>query len=113
MNNLTAAAVTSAEVRLENDGSPWRPLAHIEGAGPDLRNYRVDFATLDEIFLDRFVRLRGSASCFPSASSMRCSAARSAGSSRRPVPTPHMRADNASATPMLLNVTPSGGTHGS
>jgi len=71
------------------------------------------FAKLDEIFLDRFVRLRGSASWFPSASSMRCSAARSAGSSPPPVPTPHMRTDNASATPMLLTVTPSGGTHGS
>jgi nucleoside-diphosphate-sugar epimerase len=103
VNNLTAAAVTTGQVRLESDGSPWRPLVHIEdisrtvlavleaprelvhdeafnvgrqednvqvrdvaemvrdavpgsrvsfadGAGPDLRNYRVDFSKLDETF---------------------------------------------------------------
>jgi nucleoside-diphosphate-sugar epimerase len=103
VNNLTAVAVTTGQVRLESDGSPWRPLVHIEdisraflaalqaprelvhdeafnvgrpadnvqvrdiaemvrdavpgsrvsladGAGPDLRNYRVDFAKLDETF---------------------------------------------------------------
>ena len=103
VNNLTAAAVTSGEVRLESDGSPWRPLVHIEdisrtfltvleaprelvhdqafnvgraednvqvrdvaemvreevpgsavsfaaGAGPDVRNYRVDFSKLNETF---------------------------------------------------------------
>ena len=103
VNNLTAVAFTTGKVRLESDGSPWRPLVHIEdisraflamleaprelvhdqafnvgrtqdnvqirdiaemvrdavpgsavtfadGAGPDLRNYRVDFAKLDETF---------------------------------------------------------------
>ncbi|MBO0820942.1 MAG: SDR family oxidoreductase, partial [Nocardiopsaceae bacterium] len=96
VNNLTAIAVTAGEVRLASDGTPWRPLVHIEdisraflavleadralvhdqafnvgrtednlrirdvaemvraavpgstvtfaaGAGPDRRNYRVDF----------------------------------------------------------------------
>ena len=99
VNNLTAVAVTTGQVRLESDGSPWRPLVHVEdicrtflavleaprelvhdeafnvgrpqdnvqvrdiaemvrdavpgsklsfadGAGPDLRNYRVDFSKL-------------------------------------------------------------------
>ncbi|HTW09962.1 MAG TPA: SDR family oxidoreductase [Acidimicrobiales bacterium] len=103
VNNLTAVAMTTGEVRLESDGSPWRPLVHIEdisrtiiavleaprelvhdqafnvglaqdnvqvrdiaemvrdavpgsqlsfadGAGPDLRNYRVDFAKLAGTF---------------------------------------------------------------
>src|SRR5215813_13025118 len=103
VNNLTAVATTTGEVRLESDGSPWRPLVHIEdisraflamleaprekihneafnigrpednvqvrdiaelvrdavpgsalsfaeGAGPDLRNYRVDFAKLNDTF---------------------------------------------------------------
>jgi nucleoside-diphosphate-sugar epimerase len=103
VNNLTAVAVTAGEVRLQSDGSPWRPLVHVEdickaflaaleaprqlvhdqafnvgraednlqvrdiaemvraavpgsklsfadGAGPDLRNYRVDFAKLNETF---------------------------------------------------------------
>jgi nucleoside-diphosphate-sugar epimerase len=103
VNNLTAVAMTTSEVRLQSDGTPWRPLVHIEdisraflamleaprelvhdeafnvgraednvqvrhiaemvrdavpgstvslaeGAGPDLRNYRVDFAKLDETF---------------------------------------------------------------
>jgi nucleoside-diphosphate-sugar epimerase len=105
VNNLTAVAMTTGEVRLESDGSPWRPLVHVEdicraflaalearrelvhneafnvgrsqdnvqvrdiaemvreavpgsklsfadGAGPDLRNYRVDFAKLNETFPD-------------------------------------------------------------
>jgi nucleoside-diphosphate-sugar epimerase len=103
VNNLAAVAVTTGEVRLESDGSPWRPLVHIEdisraflaaleaprddvhdqafnvgraednvqvrqvaelvrdavpgskvsfaeGAGPDLRNYRVDFSKLRTTF---------------------------------------------------------------
>ena len=103
VNNLTAVAVTAGEVRLESDGSPWRPLVHVEdicralqaaleaprelvhdeafnvgraednvqiravaemvhdavpgsrvsfaeGAGPDLRNYRVDFSKLADTF---------------------------------------------------------------
>jgi nucleoside-diphosphate-sugar epimerase len=103
VNNLTAVALTTGEVRLESDGSPWRPLVHIEditraflamleaprelvhdqafnvgrpednvqirdvaemvrdavpgsklsfadGAGPDLRNYRVDFSKLNDTF---------------------------------------------------------------
>jgi len=111
VNNLTAVAMTTGEVRLESDGSPWRPLVHVEdisraflaaleaprelvhneafnvgrpednvqvrdiaemvrdavpgsrvsfadGAGPDLRNYRVDFAKLQETFPD--VKLRWS-----------------------------------------------------
>jgi nucleoside-diphosphate-sugar epimerase len=103
VNNLTAVAMTTGEVRLESDGSPWRPLVHIEdisraflamleaprglvhkqafnvgrpednvqirdvaelvrdavpgssisfadGAGPDIRNYRVDFSKLHDTF---------------------------------------------------------------
>ena len=103
VNNLTAIAMTTGQVRLESDGSPWRPLVHIEdisraflaaleapralihdqafnvgraednvqvrdvaelvrdsvpgsavtfaeGAGPDLRNYRVDFSKLNDTF---------------------------------------------------------------
>jgi nucleoside-diphosphate-sugar epimerase len=103
VNNLTAIAMTTGQVRLESDGSPWRPLVHIEdisraflamleaprevvhdrafnvgrdqdnvqvrqiaeivrdavpgsalsfadGAGPDLRDYRVDFSKLDDTF---------------------------------------------------------------
>jgi nucleoside-diphosphate-sugar epimerase len=109
VNNLTAVAMTTGQVRLESDGSPWRPLVHVEdicraflavleaprdlvhneafnvgrpednvqvrdiaemvraavpgstlsfadGAGPDLRNYRVDFSKLMETFPD--LRLR-------------------------------------------------------
>ena len=103
VNNLAAVAFTTGEVRLESDGSPWRPLVHVEDisraflavleaprnlvhdeafnvgrsqdnvqirdiaemvrdmtpgsrlsfaddAGPDLRNYRVDFSKLTETF---------------------------------------------------------------
>jgi nucleoside-diphosphate-sugar epimerase len=103
VNNLTAVAVTTGQVRLQSDGTPWRPLVHIEdisrafltvleaprelvhdeafnigrapdnvqvrdiaemvrdavpgssvtladGAGPDVRNYRVDFAKLAGTF---------------------------------------------------------------
>jgi nucleoside-diphosphate-sugar epimerase len=103
VNNLTAVAMTTGSVRLESDGSPWRPLVHVEdisrtflamleaprelvhdeafnvgraednvqvrdiaelvrtkvagatvslaeGAGPDLRDYRVDFSKLAETF---------------------------------------------------------------
>jgi nucleoside-diphosphate-sugar epimerase len=103
VNNLTAVALTTGQVRLESDGTPWRPLVHIEDisrafltmlkaprevvhnqafnvgraqdnvqirdvaemvqeavpgsmvsfaddAGPDLRNYRVDFAKLESTF---------------------------------------------------------------
>jgi len=103
VNNLTAVAITTGQVRLESDGTPWRPLVHIEdisraflamlearrelvhdqafnvgrqednvqiraiaemvreavpaseltfaeGAGPDLRNYQVDFAKLTDTF---------------------------------------------------------------
>jgi nucleoside-diphosphate-sugar epimerase len=103
VNNLTAVAMTTGKVRLESDGTPWRPLVHIEdisraflavleaprelvhdeafnvgrpednvqvrdvaemvseavpgssvsfaeGAGPDLRNYRVDFSKLAQTF---------------------------------------------------------------
>jgi nucleoside-diphosphate-sugar epimerase len=109
VNNLAAVAMTTGEVRLESDGTPWRPLVHIEdisraflamleaprelvhneafnigrtqdniqvrdiadmvrdavpgstvsladGAGPDLRNYRVDFAKVDTIFPDMNLR---------------------------------------------------------
>src|SRR5690349_3560216 len=105
VNNLTAVAMTTGQVRLESDGTPWRPLVHIEdisraflamleaprervhdepfnvgraqdniqvrdiaemvreavpsssvslaeGAGPDLRNYRVDFSKLEATFPD-------------------------------------------------------------
>ena len=103
VNNLTAVAFTTGQVRLESDGTPWRPLVHIEdisraflamleaprelvhneafnvgraednvqirdiaeqvhdtvpgsvvtfaaNAGPDLRNYRVDFGKLVDTF---------------------------------------------------------------
>jgi nucleoside-diphosphate-sugar epimerase len=103
VNNLAAVAMTTGQVRLESDGSPWRPLVHIEdisraflaaleapreavhdqafnvgrpednvqvrdiaemvceavpgsaltfaeGAGPDLRDYRVDFSKLADTF---------------------------------------------------------------
>lgn len=103
VNNLTAAAVTTRQVRLDSDGSPWRSLVHVEdicraflavleaprevvhdqafnvgraqdsvqvrevaemvrdavpgaeislarGAGPDRRNYRLDFSKLTETF---------------------------------------------------------------
>jgi nucleoside-diphosphate-sugar epimerase len=30
VNNLTGAAFTRGEVRLQSDGSPWRPLVHVE-----------------------------------------------------------------------------------
>jgi nucleoside-diphosphate-sugar epimerase len=109
VNNLTAVAVTAGQVRLESDGSPWRPLVHIEdisraflaaleaprelihdeafnvgrsednvqirdvaemvreavpgstlsfadGAGPDLRNYQVDFGKLNDTFPDLKLR---------------------------------------------------------
>ena len=109
VNNLTAVAMTTGEVRLESDGSPWRPLVHIEDisraflaalvaprelvhneafnvgrvednvqvkdiadlvreavpgskvslaedAGPDLRNYRVDFSKLTGTFPDLNLR---------------------------------------------------------
>jgi nucleoside-diphosphate-sugar epimerase len=105
VNNLTAVATTTGEVRMESDGSPWRPLVHVEdicraflavleapvglvhdqafnvgrqednvqvrqiaelvnsavpgsrisfaeGAGPDIRNYRVDFSKLNQTFPD-------------------------------------------------------------
>jgi nucleoside-diphosphate-sugar epimerase len=103
VNNLTAVAATTGEVRMESDGSPWRPLVHVQdicraflaalqarrelihdqafnvgraadnvqirdiaelvhaavpgtrisfadGAGPDVRTYRVDFAKLNDTF---------------------------------------------------------------
>jgi nucleoside-diphosphate-sugar epimerase len=109
VNNLTAVAMTTGQVRLESDGTPWRPLVHIEdisraflamleaprelvhdeafnvgrprdnvqvrdiaemvrdavpgstvslaeGAGPDLRNYRVDFSKLAATFPDLSLR---------------------------------------------------------
>jgi nucleoside-diphosphate-sugar epimerase len=109
VNNLTAVALTTGQVRLQSDGTPWRPLVHIEdisraflamldaprelvhdqafnvgraqdnvqvrdiaemvrdavpgstvtladGAGPDLRNYRVDFAKLEDTFPDLKLR---------------------------------------------------------
>lgn len=98
VNNLTGAGFTRGEVRLQSDGSPWRPLVHVQdissafiaaleaprdaihnqafnvgrdedvvqirtiaeqvaahlsapvtfasGAGPDTRNYRVDFSKI-------------------------------------------------------------------
>lgn len=111
VNNLTAVAMTTGEVRLQSDGSPWRPLVHIEdisraflamleaprelvhdeafnvgraednvqvkdiadlvreavpgskvslaeNAGPDLRNYRVDFSKLTGTFPDLKLRWR-------------------------------------------------------
>lgn len=109
VNNLTAVAVTTGQVRLESDGSAWRPLVHVQdicqaflaaldaprelvhdqafnvgrpqdnvrvreiaelvrdavagsevsfadGAGPDLRSYRVDFSKLMDTFPDLKLR---------------------------------------------------------
>ena len=109
VNNLTAVAMTTGQVRMESDGSPWRPVVHIEdisraflaaleaprelvhdeafnvgrsednvqvrdiadlvrdavpgsrvsfaaNAGPDLRDYRVDFSKLTETFPDLNLR---------------------------------------------------------
>jgi nucleoside-diphosphate-sugar epimerase len=109
VNNLTALAVTSLQIRLESDGTPWRPLVHVadisramlaaleaqrelvhdqafnvgraednvqvrdiaemvadsvpgsavsfaDGAGPDLRSYRVDFSKLNDTFPDLNLR---------------------------------------------------------
>jgi len=103
VNNLTAVALTTGKVHLESDGTPWRPLVHVEDisraflamlhaprelvhdqafnvgraqdnvqvrdiaelvrgavpgaeisfaadAGPDLRDYRVDFSKLHDTF---------------------------------------------------------------
>src|ERR1700689_4185963 len=114
VNNLTAVALTTGEVSLESDGSPWRPLGHVEdicrsflaalasprelvhneafnvgrsvdnvqvrdiaemvraavpgskvslaaSAGPDLRNYRVDFSKLTSTFPDLNLRWNVSA----------------------------------------------------
>jgi nucleoside-diphosphate-sugar epimerase len=111
VNNLTAVAMTTGQVRLQSDGTPWRPLVHIEDisraflavleaprelvhdeafnvgraednvqvkdiadlvrdavpgstvtlaedAGPDLRNYRVDFSKLAATFPDLDLRWR-------------------------------------------------------
>jgi len=111
VNNLTAIALTTGKVRLESDGTPWRPLVHIEdisraflatleaprekvhdeafnvgraednvqvrdiaemvretvpgseltlaaNAGPDLRDYRVDFSKLSDVFPDLTMRWR-------------------------------------------------------
>jgi nucleoside-diphosphate-sugar epimerase len=33
VNNLTAVAFTTGQVRLQSDGTPWRPLVHIEDIG--------------------------------------------------------------------------------
>jgi nucleoside-diphosphate-sugar epimerase len=33
LNNLTAWAFTTGQVRLKSDGSPWRPIVHIEDIG--------------------------------------------------------------------------------
>ena len=101
VNNLTGCAFTQGEVRLQSDGSPWRPLVHIEdisraflaaleapvdaihdqafnvgrdedvvqirdvalqvsqaldcpvtfaeSAGPDIRDYRVDFSKIKRV----------------------------------------------------------------
>lgn len=101
VNNLTGTAITRGEVRLQSDGTPWRPLVHIEdisraflaaleaprevvhdqafnvgrdedvvqirdvatrvaeivgapvtfadGAGPDKRDYRVDFGKISDL----------------------------------------------------------------
>jgi nucleoside-diphosphate-sugar epimerase len=109
VNNLTAVAMTTGQVCLESDGTPWRPLVHVEdicrsflamieapralihdqafnvgrdednvqvreiaelvreavpgskvtladSAGPDLRNYRVDFSKLTSVFPDLELR---------------------------------------------------------
>lgn len=109
VNNLAAVALTTGQVRLQSDGTPWRPLVHIEDisravlatlqaprelvhdeafnvgrtednvqvrdvaelvrdalpgatislakdAGPDLRNYRVDFSKLAATFPDLHLR---------------------------------------------------------
>ena len=105
VNNLTGLAFTTGEVRMNSDGTPWRPLVHVEDigraflavlaaprelvhdrafnvgrpgenyqirtvaeivedvvegsrvtlasdAGPDTRNYRVDFSKITEVLPD-------------------------------------------------------------
>ena len=105
VNNLVGVGISSGEVRLQSDGTPWRPLVHVQdiaraalatldaprelvhdeafnvgrdvdniqvgaiadlvadalpgtrvtrapGAGPDLRDYRVDFSKLQACFPD-------------------------------------------------------------
>ena len=107
VNNLVGYAVTTGEVRMKSDGTPWRPLVHIEdiaramvaaveaprervhrrgvqrrahrgelpgprgradrrggrarqrghlrgGAGPDKRNYRVDFGKIGRVLLPSY-----------------------------------------------------------
>jgi nucleoside-diphosphate-sugar epimerase len=111
VNNLTAIALTTGAVHLQSDGTPWRPLVHIEdisrafvavmeaprekvhneafnvgrgqdnvqvrdvaemvreavpgssvtlaaNAGPDLRDYQVDFSKLTSTFPDLQMRWR-------------------------------------------------------
>jgi nucleoside-diphosphate-sugar epimerase len=111
VNNLTAIALTTGKVHLQSDGTPWRPLVHIEDisrafvavleaarekvhdeafnvgraddnlqirdvaemvraaipgasvtladkAGPDLRNYCVDFSKLNDVFPELRMRWR-------------------------------------------------------
>lgn len=114
VNNLTGTAFTQGAVRLQSDGSPWRPLVHVEdiarafaavldaprevvhdqafnvgrdedvvqirtvaeqvsevtgapvtfaaGAGPDARNYQVDFTKITQLlptFAPRWTTRRG------------------------------------------------------
>ena len=111
VSNLTGLATTTGQVRLESDGTRWRPLVHLGHiswaflavleakrelvrnvafnigahdnvqvrdvaemvrdavlhskaslayiAGPDLRNYRVDFSTLEENFPELSLRWSG------------------------------------------------------
>ena len=40
VNNLVGHAVTTGKVMLQSDGTPWRPLVHIEGS-PAIANGRV------------------------------------------------------------------------
>jgi nucleoside-diphosphate-sugar epimerase len=74
LNNLVAWAVTTGIIYLKSDGSPWRPIAHIEDisrafiaaleaadvvpgcrvelapdAGPDKRSYRVSFEKIARV----------------------------------------------------------------
>jgi nucleoside-diphosphate-sugar epimerase len=60
LNNLTAWAVATGTVLIKSDGTPWRPIVHVEDvpgctiefagdASPDLRNYRVDASKIASV----------------------------------------------------------------
>jgi hypothetical protein len=65
VNNLVGYAHSTAEILIQSDGTPWRPLVHVdeivaevvpgarasfaEGGGPDKRSYQVDCSKIARI----------------------------------------------------------------